>query len=54
MGDGFYRVSLIPNPGDSTMYIWDEAATVTGYPAWQVGPRPTMPGHSPTIRALIC
>jgi len=32
MGDGFYRMSLIPNPGDSTLYIWDEAATVTGYP----------------------
>jgi hypothetical protein len=32
MGDGFYRISLVPNPGDGVLYTWDEAATSKGYP----------------------
>jgi len=32
MGEAFYRFSLVPNPADNTLYIWDEAALTTGYP----------------------
>jgi len=32
MGSAFYRISFVPNPGDGTLYIWDEAGLTSGYP----------------------
>jgi hypothetical protein len=31
-GDAFYRISLVPNPGDGNLYLWDEAALTIGFP----------------------